>query len=121
MELKLSQSSLPTAIFTSSSASSLHHFQQWKLEIERISRKGQGMFSKESANHVIKDDRGETLTSISKLYGVSTIENYCLSAAANNKEMVDVDLVSDGQNRNSARVVSRLINYFLIAYQDEDL
>ncbi|KAL7118304.1 hypothetical protein ACP275_03G127800 [Erythranthe tilingii] len=106
MELKLSQSSLPTAIFTSSSPSSLQHFQQWKLEIERISRKGQGMISKESANHVVKDDRGETLTSISKLYGVSIIENCCLSAAAAaaNKEMADVDLVSDGQNRNSARV-----------------
>ncbi|KAL7156194.1 hypothetical protein ABFS83_03G127100 [Erythranthe nasuta] len=100
MELKLSQSSLPTAIFTSSSPSSLLHFQQWKLEIERISRKGQGMISKESANHVVKDDRGETLTSISKLYGVSTIENCCLSAA-NDKEMADADLVSDGQNRNS--------------------
>ncbi|KAL8059975.1 hypothetical protein ABFX02_03G122600 [Erythranthe guttata] len=103
MELKLSQSSLPTAIFTSSSPS-LQHFQQWKLEIERISRKGQGMMNKESANHVVKDDRGETLTSISKLYGVSIIENCCLSAAANDKEMADVDLVSDGQNRNSARV-----------------
>ncbi|KAI3464301.1 hypothetical protein Pfo_020964 [Paulownia fortunei] len=95
MELKLSQSSLPIAIFNSSSFFPKHFnllAQRWKLDIQRISWKGQDI-SKKLLVHVVKE--GETLTSISKLYGVPILE-----IAAANKGIADVDLVFEGQHLN---------------------
>ncbi|KAL0360005.1 UNVERIFIED_CONTAM: hypothetical protein Sradi_3685000 [Sesamum radiatum] len=95
MELKLSQSSLPTAIFNSSSFFTKHFTllaQRWKLHIQRISCKDQDI-SKNILVHVVKN--GENLTSISKLYGVPIHD-----IAAVNKDIVDVDLVSEGQRLN---------------------
>ncbi|KAL0456325.1 UNVERIFIED_CONTAM: hypothetical protein Slati_0971700 [Sesamum latifolium] len=95
MELKLSQSSLPTAIFNSSSFFTKHFTllaQRWKLHIQRISCKDQDI-SKKILVHVVKD--GENLTSISKLYGVPIHD-----IAAVNKDIVDVDLVPEGQHLN---------------------
>lgn len=92
MELKLSQSSLPTAIFNQSSFLPKHFAllaKRWKLDIQRITWKGQGM-SKKILVHVVKE--GETLTSISKLYGVPVLE-----IASSNEEIADVDLVFEGQ------------------------
>ncbi|KAL8485849.1 hypothetical protein ACS0TY_027951 [Phlomoides rotata] len=96
MELKLTQSSLPTAIFNSSSFFPKHFStlaQKWKLDIQRISWKVQDLTSKKILVHVVKV--GETLTSISKLYGVPILE-----IAAANKETPDVDLVFQGQHLN---------------------
>ncbi|KAK4413411.1 hypothetical protein Salat_2753700 [Sesamum alatum] len=95
MELKLAQSSLPTAIFSSSSFFTKHFTllaQRWKLHIQRISWKDQDI-NKKILVHVVKD--GENLTSISKLYGVPIHD-----IAAVNKDIVDVDLVSEGQHLN---------------------
>ncbi|KAH6775143.1 hypothetical protein C2S52_012704 [Perilla frutescens var. hirtella] len=90
MELKLSQSSFPTAIFNPSSfLPRPFALLRWKLDIQRITWKGQGM-SKKILVHVVKE--GETLTSISKLYGVPVLE-----IAASNEEIADVDLVFEGQ------------------------
>ncbi|XP_047981614.1 uncharacterized protein LOC125222825 [Salvia hispanica] len=92
MELKLSQSSLPTPI---SNPSPLipNQFallsQRWKLNIQRIAWKGHFM-SKKILVHVVKE--GETLTSISKLYGVPVLE-----IADSNKEIADVNVVFEGQ------------------------
>ncbi|KAK4391294.1 hypothetical protein Sango_2192700 [Sesamum angolense] len=95
MELKLSQSSLPTAIFNSSSFFTKHFTllaQRWKLHIQRISCRDQDI-SKKILVHLVKD--GENLSSISKLYGVPIHD-----IAAVNKDIVDVDLVSQGQHLN---------------------
>ncbi|KAL0326407.1 UNVERIFIED_CONTAM: hypothetical protein Sradi_5210000 [Sesamum radiatum] len=95
MELKLSQSSLPTAIFNSSSFFTKHFTllaQRWKLHIQRISCRDQDI-SKKILVHLVKD--GENLSSISKLYGVPIHD-----IAAVNKGIVDVDLVSQGQHLN---------------------
>ncbi|PIN11423.1 hypothetical protein CDL12_15962 [Handroanthus impetiginosus] len=97
MELKLTQSSLPTTIFNSTSNFPEHFtllakVKRWKLHIQRISWKGQEM-SKEVFVHVVKED--ETLNSISKLYEAPILE-----IAAANKGIVDVDLVFGGQLLN---------------------
>ncbi|KAL3845685.1 hypothetical protein ACJIZ3_003088 [Penstemon smallii] len=118
MELKLTQSSLPTNVFNSSSILSKHfHFTcsgtllsspysisfsgffiKWKLQIQRIYWKG-GQISKKILVHVVKE--GETLTSISKLYRVPILE-----IADANKEIVDVNLVFQGQHLNVPYAVS---------------
>ncbi|XP_057793698.1 uncharacterized protein LOC131010266 isoform X1 [Salvia miltiorrhiza] len=92
MELKLSQSSLPTPIFNPSSFFPKHFAllsQRWKLDIQRIAGKGR-FASKKNLVHVVKE--GETLTSISKLYGVPVLE-----IADSNKEIADVNIVFEGQ------------------------
>lgn len=93
MELKLTQSSLPTTIFNPSSFFPNHFAKlakRWKLDIQRIAWKGRGT-SKKILVHVVKE--GETLTSISKLYGVPVLE-----IAASNEDIADVDLVFEGQH-----------------------
>ncbi|KAG6431953.1 hypothetical protein SASPL_103525 [Salvia splendens] len=92
MELKLSQSSLPTPInnpFPLIPKQFALFSQRWKLNIQRIAWKGPFM-SKKILVHVVKE--GETLTSISKLYGVPVLE-----IADSNKEIVDVNVVFEGQ------------------------
>ncbi|XP_027091192.1 uncharacterized protein [Coffea arabica] len=102
MEFKLSQSSLPRTLVVIRSSVlvkvsrkvSNHknfrlHAQRWRCQIRGMSSKGRHSVLK----HVVKE--GETLTSISKLYGVAIYE-----IAAANKDIVDVDLVFEGQHLN---------------------
>ncbi|KAL2456109.1 hypothetical protein Adt_46939 [Abeliophyllum distichum] len=99
MELKLSHSSIPTTLKSSilkTSSVFTSKFpllsQKWKFHIQQISSKGQHITKKISV-HVV--EKGETLSSISKLYGVPIHE-----IAALNKDIVDVDLVFEGQRLN---------------------
>ncbi|CDP18862.1 unnamed protein product [Coffea canephora] len=106
MEFKLSQSSLPRTLVVIRSSvlvkvsrkvsnhKNFHlHAQRWRCQIRGMSSKGRHSMLK----HVVKE--GETLTSISKLYGVAIYE-----IAAANKDIVDVDLrpssVFEGQHLN---------------------
>nr|XP_009794079.1 PREDICTED: uncharacterized protein LOC104240878 isoform X3 [Nicotiana sylvestris] len=100
MEIKLSQSSLPLPFKASSSkANSIYkHFsilpKRCKYQIQEFFSNGQHLNnSKQFLVHVVKED--ETLTSISKLYRVPIYE-----IAAANKEIIDVDLVFEGQLLN---------------------
>ncbi|KAL0351286.1 UNVERIFIED_CONTAM: hypothetical protein Scaly_1517300 [Sesamum calycinum] len=130
MELKLSQSSLPTAIFNSSSFFTKHFTllaQRWisfrdilqgpRHKQENLGSSGQRVneifmklfgcllslsrstFSKralvEKGFCFFGSSRGENLSSISKLYGVPIHD-----IAAVNKDIVYVDLVSQGQHLN---------------------
>ncbi|KAK4341149.1 hypothetical protein RND71_039650 [Anisodus tanguticus] len=99
MELKLCQSSLPLPFKSSSFTpnSIYNHFtllpKRCKYHIQELFSNGQHMnISKQFLVHVVKD-RDETLTSISKLYGVPIYE-----IAAANKEIIHVDLVFEGQH-----------------------
>nr|XP_016475892.1 PREDICTED: uncharacterized protein LOC107797507 [Nicotiana tabacum] len=100
MEIKLSQSSLPLPFKASSfRANSIYkHFiilpKRCKYQIQEFFSNGQHLNnSKQFLVHVVKED--ETLTSISKLYGVPIYE-----IAAANKQIIDVDLVFEGQLLN---------------------
>ncbi|KAK4708584.1 hypothetical protein R3W88_029509 [Solanum pinnatisectum] len=100
MELKLCQSSLPLPCKSSSSrANSIYkHFtllpKRCKYHIQELFSNGQQWnSSKQFLVHVVKED--ETLTSLSKLYRVPIYE-----IAAANKEIIDVDLVFEGQHLN---------------------
>lgn len=85
--------SLPnqTAAFPSHSFSSKRHprgfAKKWRIHLQEGAN---GQNSYKHLVHVVKE--GETLTSISKQYGVSVY-----SIAAVNKNIVDVDLVFEGQ------------------------
>ncbi|KAH9781464.1 hypothetical protein KPL71_008496 [Citrus sinensis] len=89
--------SLPnqTATFPSHSFSSKRHLRgfakKWRIHLQEEAN-GQNSY-KHLLVHVVKE--GETLTSISKQYGVSVY-----SIAAVNKNIVDVDLVFEGQRLN---------------------
>lgn len=100
MELKLCQSSLPLPVKSSSfrANSICKHFsllpKRFKYHIEELFSNGQHLnISKQFLVHVVEGD--ETLTSLSKLYGVPIYE-----IAAANKEIIDVDLVFEGQHVN---------------------
>ncbi|XP_034676429.1 uncharacterized protein LOC117907138 isoform X5 [Vitis riparia] len=67
--------------------------EKWRFQIQEIS-KGQHS-TKHNSVHMVKDGRGETLSSISKQYGVSIY-----SVAAANKNIEDIDLVFCGQHLN---------------------
>ncbi|KAG8378513.1 hypothetical protein BUALT_Bualt08G0144900 [Buddleja alternifolia] len=111
MELKLSQSSLPTTTSKSSSFSPNHLnllAQRWNLQFQRISWKGQNM-SKSILVHVVKE--GETLTWISKLYDVPILD-----IAAANKDIVDVNLVFEGQHLN---IPSAMVRFAQVAMSSE--
>ncbi|XP_015056896.1 uncharacterized protein LOC107003144 isoform X1 [Solanum pennellii] len=101
MELKLFQSSLPLPCKSSSfGVNSIYkHFtllpKRCKNHIQELFSNGlQWNSSKQFLVHVVKD-RDDTLTSLSKLYGVPIFE-----IAAANKEIIDVDLVFEGQHLN---------------------
>ncbi|KAG6435247.1 hypothetical protein SASPL_100117 [Salvia splendens] len=122
MELKLSQSSLPTPISNPSPLIPKPFAllsQRWKLKIQRIAWKGHFM-SKKILVHVVKE--GETLTSISKLYGVPVLE-----IADSNKEIVDVNVVFEGQHLKIPSAASECaqlnfkFNNFSIAYLPHDV
>lgn len=66
-------------------------FQKWWIRVEEVT-KGQRL-AKHCSVHIVKE--GETLTSISKHYGVSM---YAIAAA--NKDMVDIDFLYEGQHLN---------------------
>ncbi|XP_070052810.1 uncharacterized protein [Nicotiana tomentosiformis] len=100
MEIKLSQSSLPLPFKASSfRANSIYkHFiilpKRCKYQIQEFFSNDQHLNnSRQFLVHVVKED--ETLTSISKLYGVPIYE-----IAAANKQIIDVDLVFEGQLLN---------------------
>ncbi|XP_004250651.1 uncharacterized protein [Solanum lycopersicum] len=100
MELKLFQSSLPLPCKSSSfGVNSIYkHFtllpKRCKNHIQELFSNGlQWNSSKQFLVHVVKED--DTLTSLSKLYGVPIFE-----IAAANKEIIDVDLVFEGQHLN---------------------
>lgn len=63
---------------------------------------------------VFDNGRGETLTSISQLYGVPILDNCWLAAA--DKDAVDLDSVSGGQRRNIPSAIAtgyaQLVSYF---------
>ncbi|KAM7278762.1 hypothetical protein ACFE04_005896 [Oxalis oulophora] len=63
---------------------------KWRIQLEEIS---QGQQQHSSFTHIVK--QGETLTSISKLYGISIY-----SIAAANKNVLPLDLVFYGQHLN---------------------
>ncbi|KAH0746053.1 uncharacterized protein [Solanum tuberosum] len=100
MELKLCQSSHPLPCKSSSfrANSTYKHFsllpKRCKYHIQELFSNGQQWSSSiQFLVHVVKED--ETLTSLSKLYGVPIYE-----IAAANKEIIDVNLVFEGQHLN---------------------
>ncbi|KAG2714119.1 hypothetical protein I3760_03G011100 [Carya illinoinensis] len=125
MEVKLSERRgllpfiklLPRSTFPSQSSSvlSLHNnfrgfTQKWRFRIQDISKVEQP--TKHYLVHVIKE--GETLTSISKQYGVSI---HAIAAA--NKTIQDVDVLFGGQHLNIPSAtrdtpVAKTTGYFLV-------
>ncbi|KAG9145894.1 hypothetical protein Leryth_019563 [Lithospermum erythrorhizon] len=97
MELQMmNHSSLPTNLRSCFQKTFFKHHQllalaqRWKGEMQKTTSNGQDS-SKPNLVHVVKD--GETLSCISKIYGVPISQ-----IAAVNEDIVDMNLVSSGQH-----------------------